>query len=69
MLVSPAYLQASHLRKTSLVVPDESQGARAVAYDPDTQHYCTIYAGTSIQQVLYCFTAFTLLPLSQILSC
>ena len=37
--------QAAQVRKDGYV-PEPSQG-----YDPDRHHYCTIYAGTMVQQV------------------
>ena len=47
-------VQAAQLRKSSFVQPPdvpESQPA-AYAYDADKQSYCTVYAGTFVNQVL-----------------
>lgn len=44
-------VQAAQLRKTSFVPPAEASGLQQADYDPDKQQYCTVYAGTYVQQV------------------
>ena len=40
------------MRKTCFASLEEADKPNAFTYSPDTHHYCTIYAGTYVQQVL-----------------
>ena len=44
-------VQAAQLRKSSFVQPADVPELQPAAYDPDKQSYCTVYAGTFVQQV------------------
>ena len=44
-------LQAAQVRKTCFAPPDEADTAQSNMYSPETHHFCTIHAGTYVQQV------------------
>ena len=48
--------QAAQVRKTCFVTAEEADASPASAYDADTHHSCTIYAGTYVQQVCHLHT-------------
>lgn len=44
-------LQAAQVRKSSYVASDDGGGTATAGYDPNVHQFCTIYAGTYVQQV------------------
>ena len=47
------FVQAAQVRKTSFAPPEEADKAKASMYSPDTHHFCTIHAGTVVQQACF----------------
>lgn len=54
MSMTVGVLQAAQVRKSSFV--PAAGVVRAHIYHPDTHHFCTVHAGTYVQQVRLCNT-------------